>query len=280
MIFINQRPVFSPLISKAVQMGYGTRLKENTHPPFILFLTIDPSRVDVNVHPQKREVRLAEESSLFQQIVDQVSKIFTGSGSFSQPLAFDPPPAFSLPEDFIRTSCKQSQDPLPWEMEEKPLVIQGKYCLMEKEGLILFDLAAAHARILFEQFCDSKRQIQPLLWPLELDAKDPETVLQLEKIGVECRWIGTGRIAVDALPSHLESSEFPEFYDIWKEGKKVEDAASRFCHRLQKRYSFQEAVSLWQSLQKCKDRLYDPLGKKIWTELNLKEVSSWLHRGS
>lgn len=69
-LFINNRGVFSPLVAYAVKDGYGSSLQSGRHPVYILHLSIEGSLVDVNVHPQKREVRLRQE----QQLKDLVIK--------------------------------------------------------------------------------------------------------------------------------------------------------------------------------------------------------------
>ncbi|SCA63702.1 DNA mismatch repair protein MutL [Chlamydiales bacterium SCGC AG-110-P3] len=57
-LFINGRAVTSPLVAKAIAEGYGTALPPKRFPIFVLHLTIAGDSVDVNVHPQKKEVRL------------------------------------------------------------------------------------------------------------------------------------------------------------------------------------------------------------------------------
>jgi len=57
LIFINRRPVKNPTVSHAVYSVYRDLLPKDRHPAFFLFLDIDPEKVDVNVHPTKREVR-------------------------------------------------------------------------------------------------------------------------------------------------------------------------------------------------------------------------------
>lgn len=63
-LFINRRSVFSSLISNAIREGYSTMLPSQRHPLFVLHLGLPGSHVDVNVHPQKREVRLRQELQL------------------------------------------------------------------------------------------------------------------------------------------------------------------------------------------------------------------------
>lgn len=63
-LYINRRPIFSPLISRAVKDGFGTRIAEHEFPPFVLFLEIPADEVDVNVHPQKKEARFRDEGKM------------------------------------------------------------------------------------------------------------------------------------------------------------------------------------------------------------------------
>lgn len=71
-VFINQRGISCPPIAYAVKDGYGTSLDAGRHPVFILHLTLPGDMVDVNVHPQKREVRLRQEHPLKELIVKAV----------------------------------------------------------------------------------------------------------------------------------------------------------------------------------------------------------------
>lgn len=73
-LFINNRGVFSPLVAYAIKEGYGTSLPTGRHPVFVLHLTIDGNLVDVNVHPQKREVRLRQEHILKQMIIKGIEQ--------------------------------------------------------------------------------------------------------------------------------------------------------------------------------------------------------------
>lgn len=63
-LFINHRAVFSPLLSNVMQETFATRLYTSDHPIFVLHLDVNPSLIDVNVHPQKKEVRLTEEKAI------------------------------------------------------------------------------------------------------------------------------------------------------------------------------------------------------------------------
>ncbi|MCH9612242.1 MAG: DNA mismatch repair protein MutL [Chlamydiia bacterium] len=60
-LLINQRACTCPLVQLAVQDAYGTRIPAKEHPTYLLYLTLPTDQVDVNVHPQKKEVRLSNE---------------------------------------------------------------------------------------------------------------------------------------------------------------------------------------------------------------------------
>ena len=63
-VFVNQRPVENRGLHFALAEGYHTALMRGRYPVCCLFLEIDPAAVDVNVHPQKREVKFREESAV------------------------------------------------------------------------------------------------------------------------------------------------------------------------------------------------------------------------
>jgi DNA mismatch repair protein MutL len=71
-LFINQRLVFSPLISAAVREGYGTMLPNHRYPLFVLHLRMPGSLLDVNVHPQKKEIRLLQGNQLKDMIIQAI----------------------------------------------------------------------------------------------------------------------------------------------------------------------------------------------------------------
>lgn len=66
--FLNKRSIQSRYLSHAVTSAYEHLLEKNSQPLFILFLEIDPERIDVNVHPQKHEVKFDEERHVYNTI--------------------------------------------------------------------------------------------------------------------------------------------------------------------------------------------------------------------
>ncbi|KAL8677771.1 MAG: hypothetical protein Q9186_005830 [Xanthomendoza sp. 1 TL-2023] len=72
LLFINHRSVESSAIKKAIEQTYSTFLPKGGHPFMYLSLNIDPQRVDVNVHPTKREVNFLNEDEIIQSICDEI----------------------------------------------------------------------------------------------------------------------------------------------------------------------------------------------------------------
>jgi DNA mismatch repair protein MutL len=72
--FVNGRYVKSKLISDALQEAYFTLLSSNRYPLAVLCLEIDPTLVDINVHPAKLEVRISKERELRHLIITSVQK--------------------------------------------------------------------------------------------------------------------------------------------------------------------------------------------------------------
>lgn len=70
--FINQRPIQSPMLLKAVREAYYTVIPDNSYPGAFVYITLDPLLVDVNVHPRKKEVKFTNPSDLYRIMYESV----------------------------------------------------------------------------------------------------------------------------------------------------------------------------------------------------------------
>jgi len=68
-LLVSRRWVTAPWVSAALRQAFGDLLPPNRHPFAIVSLGIDPTRVDINVHPTKREIRFLDESLLFGELL-------------------------------------------------------------------------------------------------------------------------------------------------------------------------------------------------------------------
>ncbi|MFN8548334.1 MAG: DNA mismatch repair endonuclease MutL [Candidatus Eisenbacteria bacterium] len=71
-LLVNRRWVSAPWLALALRHGFGDLIPPQRSPFAVISLDLDPSRVDVNVHPTKREVRFLDEQALFGDIVRAV----------------------------------------------------------------------------------------------------------------------------------------------------------------------------------------------------------------
>ncbi|MHA1642969.1 MAG: DNA mismatch repair endonuclease MutL [Promethearchaeota archaeon] len=67
-LFINRRYIMSNLLSRAIKEAYKGILMTNQHPFYIIFLELDPSFIDFNVHPKKLEVRFEDEDLIYNKL--------------------------------------------------------------------------------------------------------------------------------------------------------------------------------------------------------------------
>ncbi|PGH26977.1 hypothetical protein AJ80_01361 [Polytolypa hystricis UAMH7299] len=74
LLFINNRSVESSAVRRAIEQTYSAFLPKGGHPFFYLNLEIEPQRVDVNVHPTKREVNFLNEDEIIEIICDTIRK--------------------------------------------------------------------------------------------------------------------------------------------------------------------------------------------------------------
>ncbi len=73
-VFLNWRYVVSKHINHAVFTAYENILEKGDYPFFILFIELDPKKVDVNVHPSKLEVRFDDEKSIYNFVLAVIKK--------------------------------------------------------------------------------------------------------------------------------------------------------------------------------------------------------------
>ncbi|GFI61228.1 DNA mismatch repair protein MutL [Clostridiales bacterium] len=75
-LFINGRFIRNPIVSAAVEEAYKTRLMIGKFPIYVFYMEVQPSMVDVNVHPAKLEVRFRDEEVVYKLVRDCVAEAF------------------------------------------------------------------------------------------------------------------------------------------------------------------------------------------------------------
>ncbi|MGD9962511.1 MAG: DNA mismatch repair endonuclease MutL [Thermoplasmata archaeon] len=224
-LFVNDRPVRGPRVVSAVVKGFGSKLMKDRYPVGVLRMFVDPSAVDVNVHPTKREVRFDDEA-LVLGVVQRCVESALGERDltfkydltrFSQsfeprPLAGDGAHVAPAPQSVLQV------EELPPEERQSAIVplaqIMNTYILAESRGsLLLIDQHAASERVVYEEVLRAmrcgKEFSQRLLTPLVLrlttsEAKTLEENRELvERAGFVVEPFGGDSYSVRSLPTVL-----------------------------------------------------------------------------
>lgn len=80
-IIINRRVVESAVVSKAVDNAYHSLLPKNGYPLIVLSFQVPPESIDVNVHPQKREIKFSDEQTVFRLVYHGVLGTLTSQST-------------------------------------------------------------------------------------------------------------------------------------------------------------------------------------------------------
>jgi len=219
-VIVNGRHVYSLPISYAVRSGYGTTCESGRHPLFVLQLTLDPSSVDVNIHPQKREVRFSNEEWLKKYIQGAVQEVLFGYSDNID--TFLPIPYSSSSDErtgteyepFFRDDSTVHQEqfslPIP-ERIERCLAVVGDCALFSDEptAILVLDLRQAMRAIITNDLKSEKTSSEPLLLPITLNyAPDEANLLNsslshFDQLGFSIRPFGPQHFLVEALPSGI-----------------------------------------------------------------------------
>ncbi len=234
--FVNKRPVFEKTFFGAIAAAYGHSLPPGRHPYAAVFLEIDPSFVDINVHPAKTEVRFADDGFIFNTLKKALDKTLALPVSF----AFRTPPPASVPgqtdnivplnqakqeqlgvDDFaMKRPIQVRPDMLPYPAtdnkgpQDSYLQIFDTYLLFRTgDGLLIIDQHTAHERILFEKtldgFAGHGTPSQRLLFEERIKLTPQEAILVeelgeiLAQAGFEIRSFGPEEIIVSGLPQEM-----------------------------------------------------------------------------
>lgn len=243
MIYVNGRFVRDKTIMHAIREAYRDVLFHGRHPVFLLYLTVDPLVVDVNVHPTKQEVRFKDSHSIFTFVQRGIREALLSvrpaapinTSVITNHVCDDHLPAFAAPKQHamelqiseqmktyqqlhdishaveIETESAPAHYPLGFAIGQ----IHDIYIVAQNaEGMVLVDMHAAHERILYEKMkvsVDHSSIIrQPLLIPMVLELIPQEMQVfsnhfsYFEKIGFVIDQIGKNQIAIREIPVLLQ----------------------------------------------------------------------------
>jgi DNA mismatch repair protein MutL len=217
-IFVNGRPVRDKLLLGAVRGAYVDFLSRARHPAVALFVECDPSRVDVNVHPAKSEVRFREPATVRGLIVSGLRHALAEVGHRASTTVSDAALGAFTAQPQVQPRVYQMDRPrnalgysglvetetmfdgqpsarieeVPQlEAQHRPLgaaraQLHENYILSQTyEGLVIVDAHAAHERLVYEklkaQMVEEGVRAQALLIPEVINLSDGDMALLLEQ---------------------------------------------------------------------------------------------------
>jgi len=197
-LFVNGRYIKDRIIAHAIKQAYADVLHHGADISYVLFLNIEPTLVDVNVHPRKTEVRFRESQAVHQFVFHSLEKALAASrsngtdhrtlsstratGFFSEPphshqnnLQLRTPAPLTAQNNDTHWDLLQNNNQTDHfqvssdrekseEEQDYPLgfaiaQLGGIYILAQnKSGLIIVDMHAAHERIVYEKLKQSLNQ--------------------------------------------------------------------------------------------------------------------------
>ncbi|MBI5276110.1 MAG: DNA mismatch repair endonuclease MutL [Burkholderiales bacterium] len=239
--YVNGRYVRDKVLAHAARSAYEDVLHGQRQPVYALHVQIDPTRVDVNVHPTKIEVRFRDGREVHQAVRRAVEVALStprAGTAAAVPLAPQAPawrqPEMALghqvsdlgalwnvnpsPPLVIPAQAGTQDEPTDWPLGRAIAQLQGIYILAEnRHGLVIVDMHAAHERIVYEQL---KAQVdrhevrsQPLLIPATFAANAQEVATAeahaatLAALGLEVTPFSPRTLAVRAVPGTLANGD-------------------------------------------------------------------------
>lgn len=235
--FVNGRPVDDKILKKSVMQVIKRQLPAGLFPFVYLFVQIDPTMVDVNVHPRKTEVKFLDPGAIFSAVTHviqahtweqkvsyaaftqppvQTSKKYASS-SFQRPWPTPVTHAWATYHAKADTSLFdmiQLQDEQDLQLWGEPVEIVGQlrqtYILASSAtGIYLVDQHALAERITFETMKEHvaidwfvpQVLLQPVIVHLPSQDIDLEQWQDIfTKIGIDASWFGSGKMIVHTMP--------------------------------------------------------------------------------
>ena len=279
---VNRRWIQSPLLGQALRQAYGNLLPAGRYPAAALWLHVPPERLDVNVHPTKREVRFADEDTVFGLVAAACAQrlaplhppftVIPGGGGESSWADRVAEPSDQTYLGFAPATDGEEAVPAGLSEGTAPVVggvprtgeasepalwqLHATYIFAPvRGGLVIVDQHAAHERILYEEararFEGRQGAAQQLLFPalVDLSRDQFELVLEvgpwLEQLGWDLAPLGPPTVIIRGVPGGLRDPRPGQLLQDMLDGVAEDtgrDAQEDVAERLARSYACHAAV--------------------------------------
>ncbi len=307
---VNSRPVVDKLLIRAVRDAWSTGLRSSEAPVGALEINLPTSEVDINVHPQKSEVRFRNSQAVFGSLFKAIKMALAEWQPVSQHA--------SIPQSIQTESAGPVYNYQPSQIQLNNHVVAetsinfestrflgqvlGAFLIFERDGRVfVVDSHAAHERIRFNQLsawaAERQKPTQMLLLPQKIELPEEivslisEKKAQLNKIGFEFSEKEEG-VELSQYPSDLKFSELKwflesvavsEYEDLTTSLTKiVESSLARKACRSSvmsgQLLSEFEARELWNKIKSEPHGAVCPHGRPVMVELTREQLDSMFLR--
>lgn len=241
-LFLNNRPIENRTIFYAIKNAYSNAIPRERHPFFFLYITMDCNKVDVNVHPSKKEVRIKNEREISGIIYKEIFNKINEGASFDSvniETDIDFTPTFKIQnsenyKDYYKKETKEYQNsyqsyPSYKIREFTPEREFGEYVkavgqifssyIVAERGneMYIIDQHAAYERLNYERIyktlINGKLEYEKLLVPCEIEYRDYEIDIlnsykeTIESIGIKFEVNSKNSIIIEEVPIYIPKNQ-------------------------------------------------------------------------
>lgn len=239
---VNSRVVRNQELNKTINDSYHSYKPDNRYPIVVISIELDPSLVDVNIHPTKMDIKFSKLEELLELVKKTITSKLNRQTLIPEASITDFPIVEEVQEPILKENTiienkpKYEEITLDFNVQEEPVIYEKKEVKEEKEerlpllypvglvhgtyivcqneiGMYLIDQHAAKERINYEMFKEkltnpTKENI-PMLLPLTIELSNNEYIVLkenfdfLENMGFEISEFGINSVIIKAHPTWL-----------------------------------------------------------------------------
>ncbi len=237
---VNGRVVRNQELNKIINDSYHSYKPDNRYPIVVISIELDPSLVDVNIHPTKMDIKFSKLEELLELVKKTITSKLNRQTLIPEASITDFPIVEEVQEPILKENTiienkpKYEEITLDFNVQEEPVIyekkeekeeerlpllypvglVHGTYIVCQNEiGMYLIDQHAAKERINYEMFKEkltnpTKENI-PMLLPLTIELSNNEYIVLkenfafLENMGVEISEFGINSVIIKAHPTWL-----------------------------------------------------------------------------
>ncbi|MCD6266832.1 MAG: DNA mismatch repair endonuclease MutL [Thermotogaceae bacterium] len=283
--FVNGRSIISDLLHEAVMEAYEELLKKRRYPIVVLFLKVPGNEIDINVHPQKLEVKFLKEEIIRNFVRNAIKEVL--SKEWYRKIVF-------VSDSYkIKEKVHEVKESFPTRLFH---ILKGRYAIFEEtNGIVIMDFHAAHERLLYEdiiEFMKKEKRRRKLRKPLKIPLSSDEILLVEEK-GKDLKSIGfdwetlTDGINITAFPLFIPATDLTNVFKdlvedlkVRRSSKLMETVARISCKYAIKsgmNVGFEEIIAMYENLKK-KGTNVCPHGRPIYYLITYDELDRFFER--